>query len=273
MHRLIACLFVSYGMQKIHVLNGDSLAEKLNAVVQGNIIVCREALIDGPKLTVLDDEFWKVRASFISSSFQTTPDEYYHHVKHELLKLHQIPKDAEFFLWFEDDLFCQCNYWFCLKLIRSITTTRQLYRVSPQSEEVAPEWSGFGKLTKTDLSYSLSRSIKLTESDVALGISLWDAFAADDFQRLIELSKHRSNAFFKLEEVITSHIDRFSTTDQPGRPQRILLEIIQSGKNNFEEIFAEFMQRGGIYGFGDVQVKNMLDDLTKGKSTTTLTSR
>jgi hypothetical protein len=38
----------------------------------------------------------------------------------------------------------------------------------------------------------------------------------------------------------------------------LLREIIQEGNQAFSEIFSTFSVRAGIYGYGDVQVRNML---------------
>jgi hypothetical protein len=40
-----------------------------------------------------------------------------------------------------------------------------------------------------------------------------------------------------------------------------LKQIINSGVTDFSEIFKEFRKTEGIYGFGDLQVKNMLTEL------------
>jgi len=40
-----------------------------------------------------------------------------------------------------------------------------------------------------------------------------------------------------------------------------LIEILNNGKTDFYEIFEEFAKQEGIYGFGDMQVYNMLKEM------------
>jgi hypothetical protein len=64
-----------------------------------------------------------------------------------------------------------------------------------------------------------------------------------------------------LKDVIQAHISRFPEDGSDGRPQKTLIEILNKGKTDFYEIFEEFSERDGIYGFGDMQVYNMLKEM------------
>src|SRR3954468_9005524 len=97
-----------------HILNGDALTDSMQSAGFQQLIVMRECLIDGPvKATSLED-FWNVRAGYISSTFGATKEEYYDHVVTELEKLNTINPDTSVYLWFGDDLFCQANMWFII---------------------------------------------------------------------------------------------------------------------------------------------------------------
>ena len=39
------------------------------------------------------------------------------------------------------------------------------------------------------------------------------------------------------------------------------MKIVEEGATDFEKIFTEFTRRAGEYGFGDLQVQNLLDRL------------
>jgi hypothetical protein len=55
---------------------------------------------------------------------------------------------------------------------------------------------------------------------------------------------------------------RIPTENNPGRPVQSLLEIMDElGTTDFGLIFKEFNKREAIYGFGDLQVKRLLDGL------------
>ncbi|MBB1286788.1 hypothetical protein HRH25_20575 [Flavisolibacter sp. BT320] len=89
-----------------NILNGDSLAYSFpDARIEGEIIIFREALIDGDLLGDNLLDFWQSRARYL----KITEAEYNHSVVQELGKIVHAPDNAEFNLWFEYDLFCQVN--------------------------------------------------------------------------------------------------------------------------------------------------------------------
>jgi hypothetical protein len=63
-----------------------------------------------------------------------------------------------------------------------------------------------------------------------------------------------------LKQVCRAHIDRFENGGL-GRPHQRLIEIKNSGNNDFSSIFQSFGKTEAIYGFGDSQVKKMLDEI------------
>ena len=240
---------------KVHVLPGDSLrTEFTKTQIVGEVIVCREALISGDVDADSLPEFWDQRSRFISSGFGEDPIEYHEKVADELAKLIDLPGDAEVNLWFEYELFCSVNMWFCLYLLQD--TNAAIYRVEPLVLKVEDRWSGFGKQNADELKKCFEGRRKLTPVDAALGANLWNAYRQNDHSRLCELSKANSESFPYLEEACGAAIDKET------RPLEILSEIRADGFETFPEIFPEFVRRAGEYGFGDVQIKYLLEKLT-----------
>ena len=111
---------------RYHILNGDSLAHSFpETKIPGDVIVVREALIDGELSGDSLQEFWQTRAKHIGIS----PGEYHNKVVTEFEKIVDAPANAEFNLWFEYDLFCQVNMWFVLSLIQSLRIDKQVFAV------------------------------------------------------------------------------------------------------------------------------------------------
>jgi hypothetical protein len=248
-------------MDQKHLLNGDALLPRLKPLIAGEkFIVCRECMIDGPAMAQIDNDFWIMRGNFIAETYQGSAEQYKEFVVDEFKKLDSLKDKTQIFLWFEDDLFCQANYWFCITLIKNLTADIELFRVFPRSNNTDPGWTGFGNLDKNDLMFSLEKAVMLDDEDIQMGKSLWTAYAASDFQQLRELAACPSSAFRKLDDVVEAHIARFHREGE-GRPQQTLRTIMSEGKKGFPEIFREFHQREGIYGFGDVQIKLMLENL------------
>ena len=85
-----------------HILNGDALASSFaDTKLEGEVIVFREALVDGDVTGNSLQEFWQTRADYL----QVERNEYYTSVVNEIGKILKAPGNSEFNLWFEYDLF------------------------------------------------------------------------------------------------------------------------------------------------------------------------
>jgi hypothetical protein len=238
-----------------HVLPGDSLVEEFKKTgLDGEVIVCREALVAGPIDADTLDEFWQQRARFILTEYGDDEIEYHERVADELSQLTELPADAEVNLWFEYELFCSVNMWFCLSLLSE--TDASVYRVEPIGLEEPNRWDGFGQYTAEDLLAAFALRTQLSEDDRKLGAALWDAYRASNHAALRELGARGSDVFPYLGEVIAAAVE------QDIQPLEILRELTSTGETDFGTIFAEFKKRGGAYGYGDLQVKSLLAQLS-----------
>jgi hypothetical protein len=239
-----------------HILNGDCLAETFKgAGLPGEVIICREALVEGPVNASTDERFWAARALYLSRGSDAEHEFYVHSVKTEFDKIASIDPHDEVSLWFEHDLFCQVNYWFTIdKLVRRGCTN--VYRVLPLSH-TERKWEGFGKHSAADLALCFNKRVKFSRGDFTLGANLWRAYREGDYTGLAIYSKSLSPCFPRLDDVCKAEVER----KRHARPQRALQEIMSSGYTNFNDIFHQFSKREGIYGFGDAQVDHMLRNL------------
>jgi hypothetical protein len=237
---------------KVHVLPGDAIAENFSKTgIEGTIVVCRECLVEGGVKAENLEEFWNARARFIGESYGEESEQYFADVRREFENLQSLARrDAEVSLWFEYELFCQVNMWFCLYLLRE--SEAKIYRAAPVVRGAGDIWKGFGGLGAEDLKKCFAARIEFSDADRRLGASLWEAFQNSDYEALERLSASESECFPYLKEVCRAEIEKNS------RPQKILQAIIADGVTDFAEIFPEFSARAGVYGFGDSQVKRLL---------------
>ena len=239
---------------KLHVLPGDAIVETFNAAdIDGEIAVCRECLIEGDVSGETLAAFWKKRAEFLASANGETDARYMANVAGELEKLTALSTEDSVFLWFEYELFCQVNYWFCLDLLEG--SSADVFRVVPIVRDEASKWQGFGRLSAEDLKTSFAARVQLTSDDTRLGSELWQAYRTHEWDELRRLSETASSAFPMLKETAEAAIAK------DERPQAILREILEEGTSGFEEIFEKFSARAGVYGFGDSQVRRILENL------------
>ncbi|MBX7055549.1 MAG: DUF1835 domain-containing protein [Pyrinomonadaceae bacterium] len=238
-----------------HVLPGDSLVDEFRKTkISGDVIVCRECMVVGDVSGDTVNELFDRRANFLLVAYGTDEIEYHEKVADELLRLIDLPTGTEVHLWFEYELFCQANYWFCLYLLAGAEF--EVYRVEPSVRLPHEIWNGFGGLDAKALKSCYRDRKRLSADDRKLGIDLWIAYSAGDYNRLRELSKIESPCFPQLSEVVEAEIEK------SVRPAEILREIRGSGVKDFAEIFVQFTERAGVYGFGDTQVAAILDQLS-----------
>ncbi|MBC7901240.1 MAG: DUF1835 domain-containing protein, partial [Saprospiraceae bacterium] len=229
-----------------------SLTERFKQTgIEGEIAVCRECLIDGDVKADTLDEFWSVRSSFLGKTYGDSDHSYSKNVANEFRKLQDLQTGDEVNLWFEHELFCQVNMWFCLSQLEGAAA--DVYRVQPQVDSESDKWKGFGDASADDLKPCFAERKKFSDEDIRLGTELWDAYRTNDHARLKNLAEQKSPCFLYLKEVCEAAIEK------DIRPKQILAEI--SNGEPFNEIFTEFSKRAGVYGFGDSQVKRLLQSI------------
>ena len=241
-----------------HILNGDSLAAGFPYTnIEGEIIVVREALIDGNLSGDNLYDFWESRTKYLG----ITETEYYQNVVKEFEKIINAQDNSEFNLWFEYDLFCQVNMWFVLSIINNISISKKVNAVytSHLGKTNKQFWNGFGQANSSDLKICFANRTALQVDDVRLGQYLWNAYKTHDLDGLTRIAKNPSPTFPYLQEVVQAHVDRFPKDGSKGRPEKVIEDIIKNGTTDFPKVFSAFWKRESIYGFGDVQLKQLYD--------------
>ena len=241
-----------------NILNGDSLAYSFpDTKIEGDVIVVREALIDGDLSGDNLHEFWQSRAKYMG----LTETEYHSKVVREFERIRNAPDNSAFNLWFEYDLFCQVNMWFVISIISSLPINKKVFAVYTTYLDKTNKqfWNGFGPANSDELEICYASRIPLTEADIDLGQQLWKAYKNNNLEELKNLSKYQSLVFPYLEEVIQAHVDRFPEDGTQGRPEKVIEDITRNISTDFQTVFREFWNRESIYGFGDIQLKSLYD--------------
>jgi hypothetical protein len=236
-----------------HMLPGDAQVEEFKASgIEGELLVCREALVEGDVSGETLDEFFINRAAFHNETSDEDPANYNAKVASQFRKLTELSDNDEVNLWFEYELFCAANMWFCLDLLSKIGAS--VYRAEPIYRTAENRWDGFGGATPEQMRECFGSRTKLTADEIALGSSLWNAFRKGDSAELERLSNVASSAFSYLNEVCEAAIAKDS------RPSEIVQQIQAEGITDFNKLFPEFRKRAGVYGFGDSQVRRLISE-------------
>jgi len=241
-----------------HILNGDSLKQPFPERIQGEVIVFRECLVDGNVKGNDLDELFASRAKFISQSYGGTEQDYYDKAVPEFKKIQNITDDVDINLWFEEDLFCQVNFWFTINLLSQSEKNNSIYLIKPEKHNQY----GFGGLDESQLVSIYENRLLLTELDRLA--DLWKLYQKNDLEQLLKTTKQLESKYPFILTAVKAHIERIPTEGSLGRPSQSLIQIMKELKTEeFGTVFREFNKRENIYGFGDLQVKRLIDLLNR----------
>lgn len=240
-----------------HVLNGDALKQYFPSELEGDIIVARECLVDGPVHGNSLQELYKTRAQYLNVTYGNhINSKYEDEVIPEFQKIENIPSGANVYLWFEEDLFCQVNLWFVIHFIYIHKIDANIQLVFPYEHAVY----GFGSMNSSDLLKVFKKSICLKPFNRLN--QLWPAYQNDNFSILDSVASYYENELPFLNKCVDAHKERNLTNNLPGKPEQILEQINQElNYPKFGTVFQEFCKRASVYGFGDLQVKRLYDSL------------
>jgi hypothetical protein len=245
-------------MIEFHILNGDALKEQFPDSFYGELIVARECLVDGDVSADSLDRLFELRAEYLSNAYDSEKGFYHNEVIPEFKKIISLPEHSVIHLWFEDDLFCQVNLWFVSHLIHNFVTPSQVFLVRPHTDIQY----GFGGLNSDGLENAFRSKVRLPVDEVKLFSSLWELYQGQNHAEILELAVKHSERFPFLVDAAKANLERFPSDGSPGRPVQTLLDIMkETGSDEFGPVFREFHKRESIYGFGDLQVKRLFDEL------------
>lgn len=244
----------------LHILNGDSLAAKFPADIHGQKAVVRECLVDGPVEANSLEELWVIRDEYLSETYdEASKGEYFEKVVPEFETILTSRTTEKVYCWFEKDLFCQVNLWFVMSLLSK--HEGDVYLVIPEKADIR---LGFAELDERQMEEHFRDAKLLTKNERAILASLWGMYQQHHIDEAMTLSKTTHTELPFLLEAVQAWKDSIPHGKYPGRPKATLIEIMEEYKtDDFRKIFIEFKNRAGIYGYGDLQVKSLLEEIKK----------
>ena len=244
---------------RTHILNGDALKWQFPKKISGTLIVAKECLVDGDIQGDSIEALFETRENYIRSAYpQPSSHDFYLETRAEFNKISQIRSGSEIDLWFEDDLFCQVNFWFVCHLIKESTRSCSCSLVRPCIENRY----NFGCMSEEDLINAHGNRIKIKQNEFLKLAELWRLHQKQHIDKMLEIATELEPEFPFLHPAIQAHIERLPKGDNPGRPVTTLQNIMDElGTDDFASIFRAFCQREAIYGFGDTQVRKMFEQL------------
>ncbi|WP_430408500.1 DUF1835 domain-containing protein [Kordia sp.] len=246
----------------LHIINGDSLVSRLHDIeIHDDQLVWREMLCEGKTIFDLaSDDFKNTRVSYLTQ-FGATEETYTTSFLQPLLETN-YEAYASIVLWFEYDVFCHINMIAAISYLKAKKLDIPIYLVSSGWIPHETNLKGLGELTNKQLQHQYDEKILLTKYDIMLANELWRMYCSSNHVAFKEFITHKSS-FPYLSNCISAHLKRFpDVTNGLNILETNILNIIK--KENIKSIHhltGYVLQYQGYYGFGDLQIKNIIHKL------------
>ena len=244
----------------LHILNGDALASTFPTDIHGEKAIARECLVDGPVEAHSLEELWVIRNQFLTPGTSVdSVENYFNKTVPEFEKILTVSSDSRVYCWFELDLFCQVNLWFVMHLLEK--HKGDTYLVLPEKADLR---LGFAELNERQMEEHFRDAKLLTRNQCEILANLWKMFQQNHIDEAMTLSKQVSIELPFLLPAVQAWKDSIPHGDYPGKPKATIIQIMNElNTDDFGKIFREFRNRVPIYGFGDLQVKRLYDEIKK----------
>jgi hypothetical protein len=254
-------------MNILHILNGDATLNGFEETgLEGDIMVWREVLSEGPlEENISSGSFWRVRAAWITETFEENADSYQEGMIDQLGKFSE-PYD-EINLWFEFDLHCQVNMLGAMMMLKQKTdlSAPAVYLICPAGYPGKDDFRGMGELNGEELEYLYDQiRVELNGIDFILAAELWAIYVSRDEEKLRQYLE--STSFWGnlplLKPAMEAHLQRLRVNENGlnGIEQK-LLDIYKSGAKTRPDMYKAFWETEKIYGMGDMEIDIYLQQL------------
>jgi hypothetical protein len=255
------------GKGVLHIVNGDSVAEKLRqGIVQGDILVWREVYPHGPVFldpAALDNR--SVRSQYLEHTMGIPRSEYIQGSETQEKVLADFHKYEEIVLWFEHDLFdqtmlCYLLHWFSGQPLLKTKLSILCIREYPGIEL----FRGLGQLSREQMETLSGTWKSIGAEELDLGRAFWQAYAAQNPQLLQQLLSQDTSVLPFAHEAFQFHLSRFpSTHNGLGIVEQTTLAMIQDGINTPYELFEHVGNKLNALGMGDLQYWHILREMSQ----------
>jgi len=247
----------------LHITNGSSLTDYLEDLnIIEDKLTWHEILCEGPTVKALDSEaFIEARKAFLNVEYNIDIDE--SEYKKELSKLEDTNKYSEIVLWFEYDLFCHINLMAVISLLQYKKIKLPIYLVCSGRIKESNDLKGLSELLPEQLLQHYKEKILLSDEDIELADTIWEIYCGKD-HNLLKPFIVKSSSFKYLSNCLKAHLKRFPDSKNGlGALEENILEIINNNSiKSKHHLLGYILNYQGFYGFGDIQLKRMIEKLS-----------
>ncbi len=249
--------------QSLHITNGSNLTNYLNELnFKGDFLTWHEMLCEGPTSKLINSElFLNARKSFLNHFYDVEIDEYEY--KNELQKLDKKDEYSKIVLWFEYDLFCHINMIAVINLIQQQKINLPIYLVCSGRIEGDKNLRGLSELSPEQIDQHYKNRIKLSDQDIDIAVSVWQIYCGKD-HNLLKPYITKKSSFEYLGCCLKAHLKRFpDSRNGLNALEYNILELLNKYEIKSEHhLLGYALNYQGYYGFGDIQLKRIIDKLS-----------
>lgn len=239
----------------IHILNGDALLNRFPEEIEGERIVFRECLIEGPIQEKKIEAFLSSRKKYLTERYPKASISY-QEVETELMKIEDIHSSAEVNLWFEDDLFCQINFWYCVSRLLANKHEGSIFLLRPETSLEL----GFGGCDTRALTNCFDRRMLLDIKLIEKVNALWIAHTQQKETKLKSLKNHLELKYRFISDAVQALLSH-NYVEESVVVTTLKKIIEEEGTSEIKTVFPIFFKALPIYGFGDLQIKWLIEDI------------
>jgi len=247
----------------LHITNGNTLTDYLRELeFTEDILTWQEMLCEGPTIpTINSDKFFDLRANFLKQYYDIEVNT--KELKREISKLDNIEAYSEINLWFEYDLFCHINLLGVINLLHQKDVDLPLYLICSGRVDGEKNLRGLCELNPSQIKEHYKNKVLLTQEDKELAIAIWRTYCGKDHNILKPYIVTNSNFEF-MGSCLKAHLKRFphQKSGLCVLEQNILKLVEKNEITSKNHLLGYSLNYQGYYGFGDMQLKRMIDKLS-----------
>lgn len=251
-------------VKTLHIINGDSLAEKMQKLeLPGKSVIWRELLCEGPTVfEVGSPEFLKLRKKFLREFYKISAEDYDDGFVAELKKLKKASEYDEIVLWFEFDLYCHINMLAAIVYLINHKVNVPMYLVCSQRLKGEDESKALTKLKLPQLQKHYENKIALNSDDIETAMLIWELYCSNNPMQLKQQITRTSN-FEYLSSSIRAHIERFpnSKTGINTLEANVLKLVNEHKITSEQQLLGYALEYQGYYGYSIPQMTRLLQKL------------
>lgn len=250
----------------LHILNGDATARLLKqSNLKGELLPWREALVMGPVANLPFDDWIAVRSRHLAGAYGQQAKACSVSLLNQEKFLRAFCEHEETVLWFEHDLFCQIHLLYLLNFFaRQGKHECRLSLICIDTFPGMENFKGLGQLRPDQLTSLFAKREPITAGMLELAQQAWMAYCSPDPREIESFLKKDTRGLPFLGAALQAHLKRFpSVVDGLGCVEKVTLNLIECGVDEFKPLFPMFGELEPFYGFGDSQFWSHLKRLSR----------